>query len=100
MPRRLFLRKEEEDATRGRSDARAKSSERAGLLGWDIVEEVVSVGTPLNWAARSLYCCRRVFSFSCSVVDALGFPSVEHQKSVRWMPTLILLLLANGLVRL
>lgn len=64
MSRSDFLRNEEEDATLGRSAARAKSPERAGSLGWDIVEDVVSVGTPRNWDARSLYCDRRLFSIS------------------------------------
>jgi hypothetical protein len=64
VPRSDFLRKEEEDATRGRSEARAKASDRAGSLGWDIVEDVVVVGTPRNCDARSLYCDRRLFSVS------------------------------------
>ena len=41
--RRDFLRNEEEDVTRGLSDARAKSFSSDGLLGWEMVEEVVSV---------------------------------------------------------
>jgi hypothetical protein len=64
VPRSDFLRKEEEDATRGRSEARAKSSDSAGSLGWDIVEEVVVVGMPRNWDTRSLYCDLRLFSVS------------------------------------
>ena len=49
--------------TRGRSEALAKSSEREGLFGWAMVEDVVSVGTPRNWERRSLYC----FCRPCSV---------------------------------
>lgn len=71
MPRSDFLRNEDDDATRGRCEARAKSSDRAGSFGWEMVEDVVSVGTPRNWDARSWYCDRRLFSVSWSVVDAL-----------------------------
>jgi hypothetical protein len=45
-PLRDFFRKEEEDVTRGRSEARVKSLDREGSLGWDIVEAVVFVGVP------------------------------------------------------
>ena len=70
-PRRDFFRKDEEEVTRGRSVARAKSSESEGSLGWVIVEDAVSVGTPRNCAARSLYCFWRFFSVSWSALDAL-----------------------------
>lgn len=42
--RKDFLRKEEEDPTRGRSAARAKSLEREGSLGCERVDEVLAVG--------------------------------------------------------
>lgn len=64
VPRRDFLRNEEDDVTRGRSDARAKSSDREGSFGWEMVEDVVSVGVPWNWEARSLYWLRRLCSVS------------------------------------
>lgn len=70
LERSDFLRKEEEDVTRGRSAARAKSGEREGSLGWVMVEE--SVGTPRNWEARSLYCFWRFTSVAWRVLDALG----------------------------
>jgi len=46
--RRDFLRNEEEDVTRGLSEARAKSPEREGSFGCERVEEVVDVGWPWN----------------------------------------------------
>ena len=76
-PRRDFLRKEDEDVTRGRSLALAKSLESEGSLGCDIVEEVVSVGVPWNWDAKSLYCVCSLCSVSCRVRDALIYPSVS-----------------------
>lgn len=50
-----FLRKEEEDPTRGRSVARAKSLEREGSLGCESVDDVLEVGWPRNCDARSSY---------------------------------------------
>lgn len=44
--RRDFLRKEEEERTRGRSDARAKSEEREGSLG---LERMVEVFSEVPW---------------------------------------------------
>ena len=41
-----FLRRDEEDAGWGRSEARAKSAARDGLLGLVRVEDAVSVGLP------------------------------------------------------
>lgn len=55
VPRRDFFRNEEDDVTRGLSDARVKSSDKEGLFGCESVEEVVFVGVPWNWEARSLY---------------------------------------------
>lgn len=52
---RDFLRKDDEEVMRGRSEAWAKSLVREGSLGWEIVEAVVGVGWPWNWDARSLY---------------------------------------------
>lgn len=75
LPRRDFLRKEELEAViRGRSEARAKSEARAGVLGWWMDLEEVLVGLPTNWAARSLYCVCNVFSVSASVRDSLYSP--------------------------
>lgn len=39
-----FFKKEEDDVTRGRSLARAKSFARAGSLGWDMEAVVLPVG--------------------------------------------------------
>lgn len=41
-----FLRKEEEEVLRGRSDARAKSEDSEGSLGCVMVDGVVDVGVP------------------------------------------------------
>ena len=81
-PRRDFLRNDEEDVTRGRSEARVKSSEREGSLGWDIVEEVVSVGVPRNWDAKSLYCVCSLCSVSCMVREALIDPSAPSPQNI------------------
>jgi hypothetical protein len=70
-PRRDFLRKEEEEPIRGRSEAREKSLEREGSLGCVSVEDVVSVGVPRNWDARSSYCVFKLCSVSKRVRDAL-----------------------------
>lgn len=99
MPRSDFLRNEDDDATRGRCEARAKSSDRAGSFGWEIVEDVVSVGKPRNCDARSWYCDRRLFSVSWSVVDALITLSVVSWDGIG-KPTINLLLLATALVPL
>jgi len=79
VPRRDFLRKEEEDVIRGRSEARVKSLERDGSLGWDIVEAVVSVGVPRNWDAKSLYCICNLCSVSCIVRDADVSPASSNR---------------------
>lgn len=70
-PRRDFLRKEEEEAFRGLSEACAKSSERAGSLGWEMVAEAEDVGCPRNWEARSSYCFCNCISDSWRLADAL-----------------------------
>lgn len=76
-PRKDFLRNDELPLViRGRSDARAKSPDSEGSFGWDIVEEVVLVGVPRNWEARSLYCVCRLCSVTVSVSDALVIWSV------------------------
>ena len=64
VPRRDFFRNEEDDVTRGLSDARAKSLDKEGSFGLERVDEVVSVGVPWNWEARSLYWLRRLCSVS------------------------------------
>jgi len=79
VPRRDFFRKEEEDVTRGRSEARVKSLEREGSLGCDIVEAVVSVGVPRNWETRSLYCICSLCSVSCIVRDAEVSPASSNR---------------------
>jgi hypothetical protein len=52
LPRRDFLRKEEEEEV---TEARAKSWARAGLFGLESVEVVLLVGKPWNWEAKSSY---------------------------------------------
>lgn len=47
--RRDFLRKEEDDVTRGRSEARAKSCEREGSFGWVMMSDVGVFSVPWNW---------------------------------------------------
>lgn len=59
------------EAMRGRSEAREKSCWREGSLGCEMVEEVVSVGVPRNWDARSLYCSRILCSVSERLRDSL-----------------------------
>ena len=69
--RKDFFRKEEEEVLRGRSDARAKSEDSEGSLGWVMVDGVVDVGVPRNWEFKSLYWRRSVCSVSWRVRDAL-----------------------------
>ena len=67
-----FLRNEEEAATRGRSDALAKSLASDGSLGLDIVDEIMdSTGLPANSDLNASYCIRRSCSVSRTVSDAL-----------------------------
>lgn len=63
--------KDEEDGMRGRrSLARAKSSVRAGLLGWVI--DVVDVdGKPRNWDVKSAYWVRRRWIWSWRSLEVL-----------------------------
>lgn len=70
VPRRDFFRNEEE-ATRGRSEARTKSSERLGSLGCRMLDDDVLVGKPWNCEVRSLYCAWRFCSISWSLLAAL-----------------------------
>lgn len=44
FPRNDFLSREDDDATRGREEALAKSAEREGSLGCEMVLDVVEVG--------------------------------------------------------
>jgi len=78
-PRRDFLRNEDDDVTRGCSEALAKSLEREGSFGWEMVEEVVSVGVPWNCDARSLYC----FIKACSVSERVRDVDVSPASSNR-----------------
>lgn len=93
VSRRDFFRNDEEDDPLGRSDARAKSSESEGLLGWVMVEDVESVGTPRNWAVRSLYCFWRFCSVSWRVADALEILSAWLLVDELMKPTIYLQLL-------
>jgi len=59
-----FFRNEDDEPTRGRSEARAKSSERLGSLGCRMLDVVVLLGKPWNCDVRSLYCFWRFCSIS------------------------------------
>lgn len=77
--------------TRGRSLAREKSAEREGSLGCVRVDEVVSVGLPRNWDARSSYCTFRLCSVSERVREALDLMSGWVCEEKRMLPTMYLL---------
>lgn len=94
-----FLRKEEDDVTRGLSDARAKSLWRDGSFGCEMVSSVLSVTVPRNCDSRSLYCCRKLCSVSCNVREALSTVSSEESVSdmAHTMSLLLLLILSSHL---
>jgi len=72
LPRRDFFRnEEEEEATWGRSEARAKSSKRLGSLGCRMLAVAVLLGKPWNCEVRSLYWAWRFCSVSRSLLAAL-----------------------------